>query len=781
MITPDITGSKHVGITPHEIAALSQQVTKHIRDVFWLVSADWQEVLYVSPAYEEIWGRSCESLYARPVDWLDSVVDADREQLISAISRESAGDRADVTFSDFRIHRPDGSERWIHARAFPVCDAEGNVYRFAGIAEDITEHKLARIALEERDRSFKEAQAIAHIGSWHAGLTGSFTWSDELYRIYGVSPETFTPNVETLINLIHPDDQPAMQAWINACASGDEPEALEFRCVWPDGTIRYISGQGKLMLDADGKPSHMAGTGQDITARKCVEEALRASEERLQLAITVGNIGVWDWNVVENELTWDESTYLLYGVRKEDFSGAYDAWSRALHPDDRQLAEVEIQAALRGEREFSHEFRIVRLDGTVRNIKAVSKTFRDQHGNTLRMIGINIDITEYKQAEQALLQAGQHKDEFLAMLAHELRNPLAPIRNAAYVLAQLGLDEPRVKWAQETIEGQVTHLVRLVDDLLDAARLGRGKITLKQEEIELTALVEKLMQSIQPLAENKGHQLIVRLPEHPVRLRGDPVRLNQILLNLFDNAIKYTPDGGWIELAARMAGQEIEISVRDNGMGISAKLLPRVFDLFQQDERKLDRAQGGLGIGLTLVQRLAAMHGGRVKADSEGPWLGATFTVWLPAKAMPARPAAPEAEDNVSLTSGMRVLVVDDDVAVADSMAMLLEVTGYEVRIADSGQAALEQVPLFRPQVVLLDIGLTGMDGFETAKRLRELSEGLDLYVVALTGYADEETREKALASGCDYFLVKPVTITVLASLLEKVAETARSPTGAGA
>lgn len=397
------------------------------------------------------------------------------------------------------------------------------------------------------------------------------------------------------------------------------------------------------------------------------------------------------------------------------------------------------------------------------------------------MIGTNIDITEHKQAEQALLEAGQHKDEFLAMLAHELRNPLAPIRNAAYVLAQPGLDEPRVKWAQETIEGQVTHLTRLVDDLLDAARIGRGKITLKHEVIELTALVEKLMQSIQPLAENKGHQLTIRLPEHPVRLRGDPVRLNQIFLNLLDNAIKYTPDGGWIELAARMAGQEIEISVRDNGMGISAELLPRVFDLFQQDERKLDRAQGGLGIGLTLVQRLAAMHGGRVTADSEGPGLGAIFTVWLPAKAMPARPAAPEAVDFVSLASGMRVLVVDDDVAVADSMAMLLEVTGYVVRIADSGQAALEQLPLFRPQVVLLDIGLTGMDGFETAKRLRELSEGLDLCVVALTGYADEKTREKAMASGCDYFLVKPVTITVLASLLEKVAETARSPAGAGA
>jgi PAS domain S-box-containing protein len=513
---------------------------------------------------------------------------------------------------------------------------------------------------------------------------------------------------------------------------------------------------------------------RDVTERKRAEEALRTNEERLHLAATAGNVGIWDLDVVRDKLTWDESMYALYGISKAEFSGAYDAWSRTLHPEDRQFAEGEIQAALRGEREFSPEFRIVRPDGTVRNIKAAAKTFYDQHGNPLRMIGTNIDITESKQAEQALRKADQRKDEFLAMLAHELRNPLAPIRNAAYVLAQPGLDESRVKWAQETIEGQVTHLARLVDDLLDVSRIARGKIMLKQEAIELTTLVEKLMQSIRPLAENKGQQLTVRLPEHPVQLSGDPVRLNQILLNLLDNAIKYTPNGGQIEFSARMAGQEIEISVQDNGMGIAAELLPRVFDLFQQDDRKLDRAQGGLGIGLTLVQRLAAMHGGRVTADSEGPGLGATFTVWLPAKAMAALPDAPEvvAEDNISLVSGMRVLVVDDDVAVADSMAMLLMVTGYAVRIADTGQAALEQIPVFRPQVVLLDIGLKGMDGFETAKRLRELPEGRDLCVVALTGYADEITREKALASGCDHFLVKPVKIAELSGLLAKVAET---------
>jgi len=380
------------------------------------------------------------------------------------------------------------------------------------------------------------------------------------------------------------------------------------------------------------------------------------------------------------------------------------------------------------------------------------------------------DVTGRKQAEQALREANRHKDEFLAMLAHELRNPLVPIRNAAHIIGRLGLAEPKVKWAQEIIERQVTHLIRLVDDLLDVSRIARGKITLKQEAIEFTALVEQVMQSARPLAESKGHQLTMRLPGQAVQMEGDTVRLSQVLFNLLDNAIKYTPDGGQIEFAARLVELEIEISVRDNGMGITPELLPRVFDLFQQDERKLDRVQGGLGIGLTLVRHLTGMHGGRVEAHSAGPGLGSTFTVWLPAKAMPALPSMHEAENRSHPVVGMRILVVEDNQAVADSTAVLLEMEGHQVRIAESGQAALEQIPEFRPQVVLLDIGLKGMDGFETAQRLRQMPEGRDLCLVAVTGYADSATRAQALDSGCDHFLVKPVTFKVLSDLLDKVA-----------
>lgn len=435
---------------------------------------------------------------------------------------------------------------------------------------------------------------------------------------------------------------------------------------------------------------------------------------------------------------------------------------------DAQWTHEELQTKLKALIGKSAKFETVhrRKDGSLFEVE-ISVNGMEIDGQCY-LLASSHDITERKHAEKEQRESDRRKDEFLAMLAHELRNPLVPIRNAAHIIGGLGLPEPRIKWAQELIEGQVNHLVRLVDDLLDVSRIAQGKIALDCAEVELSALVGQLMQSIRPLAENKGLQLAVRLPGQAVWLHADAVRLSQVLFNLLDNAIKYTTAGGSIELDAHMAGQEIEICVRDNGMGIAAELLPRVFDLFQQGERTLERANGGLGIGLTLVQRLVKQHGGRVEAHSDGAGLGSTFTVRLPVIDTSVRPAAPETGDAGRASSGARILLVDDDYAVADSTAMMLELEGFEVRVADSGQTALKIVPVFRPRIVLLDIGLKGMDGFEVAKRLRELPEGRSLCVVAMTGYGDEKTRARALASGFDHFMVKPVAFGLLRELLEK-------------
>lgn len=442
---------------------------------------------------------------------------------------------------------------------------------------------------------------------------------------------------------------------------------------------------------------------------------------------------------------------------------------------DAQWTAEELQARLRALIGKSAKFETVhrRKDGSLIDVE-ISVNGMEIDGQCF-MLAASHDITHRKHAEQAQRESERRKDEFLAMLAHELRNPLVPIRNAAHVIGRLGLDEPKIKWAQELIEGQVSHLARMVDDLLDVSRIAQGKITLLREEVELGELIGKLMPSIGPLAESKGQALSLHLPERTIWLQGDAVRLSQVLFNLVDNAVKYTPEGGHIELAARMEGQEVEISVRDNGMGITAELLPRVFDLFRQDERTLERAKGGLGIGLTLVQRLVEMHGGRVVAHSAGAGQGSTFTVWLPAKVMPGRTVVPGGSKSAPAV-GVRVMVVDDDRAVSDSTAMLLELEGHTVCVADTGQSALEQMPAFRPQVVLLDIGMKDMDGFEIVKRLRALPEGRDLCVVAVTGYADEKTRELALASGFTYFMVKPVSFELFRDLLARQSGMARNP-----
>jgi len=545
------------------------------------------------------------------------------------------------------------------------------------------------------------------------------------------------------------------------------------------------------LIDVEISTSHVEMDGQDfffalsrdITERNQSQQALvtarkQAVIEKQRLEAVMQNlpVGVAIIDAQGGVLLANAAYEQIWGSPRPaaDSVGDYAAY-QAWWTDSGELVRPEEWASARavrqGETVSGQLMQIQRFDGARAFVMNSAVPTRDAAGQVTGCAVVIQDITTLKRTEERLRETDRHKDEFLAMLAHELRNPLAPIRNAAHVIGRLELAEPKVRWAQEIIERQVNHLARLVDDLLDVSRIARGKIILKREVIEFAALAEQVMQSIWPLAESKGHQLTMRLPDQAVQLEGDPVRLSQLLFNLLGNAVKYTPDGGQIEFAARLAEPEIEISVRDNGMGITPELLPRVFDLFQQDERKLDRAQGGLGIGLTLVRHLTGMHGGRVEVRSAGPGLGSIFTVWLPAKAMHAAlPSMPEAGSQSRPATGMRILVVEDNQAVADSTAVLLEMEGHQVRIAESGQAALEQIPEFRPQVVLLDIGLKGMDGFETAQRLRQMPEGRDLCLVAVTGYADSATKAQALDSGCDHFLVKPVTFKVLSDLLDKVA-----------
>jgi signal transduction histidine kinase len=384
---------------------------------------------------------------------------------------------------------------------------------------------------------------------------------------------------------------------------------------------------------------------------------------------------------------------------------------------------------------------------------------------------LNEDLEKMVQDRTSELQGAlRARDEFMAMLAHELRNPLAPIRNAAQVLKLLTPPDAHLSWARDVIDRQVLQLSRLVDDLLDVSRVTRGRVELQKQEVELAAVLAQAVEISRPLIDQRQHTLHLALPPKPVHLEADPTRLSQVMSNLLNNAAKYMEPGGRISLSAEVHGSEVLLRVRDEGIGIPADMLSRIFDPFIQVERSLDRSEGGLGIGLALVRSLVEMHDGKVEAFSEGPGLGSEFVVRLPVLRVGETLEAPvRSEPKMGpSTVGRKILVVDDNQDAAESLEMLLELAGHEVQLAHDGEQALAVFESDRPEVVLLDIGLPKLDGFEVARRLRSNEKNRDILLVALTGYGKEGDRALSREAGFDHHLVKPVEPTTLMTLLAR-------------
>jgi CheY-like chemotaxis protein/nitrogen-specific signal transduction histidine kinase len=385
------------------------------------------------------------------------------------------------------------------------------------------------------------------------------------------------------------------------------------------------------------------------------------------------------------------------------------------------------------------------------------------------LAGVMIDISRLKQTEDALREADRRKDEFLATLAHELRNPLAPIQHAVRILDTEASDSRQRQWARQVIARQTQRMALLLDDLLDVSRITSGRLDLKKDYLRLDALVATAIETARPLIDAKQHRLEVELPPAPLELEVDPLRLSQALSNLLTNAAKYTDPGGEIRLTAALHAQELHLSVKDNGIGISAKAISQVFEMFSQVESAIDRAEGGLGIGLALVRGLVALHGGTVQAVSAGLGRGSEFTIRLPREVVSARARAPECAQ--ALASGAtpvhcKVLVADDNHDAAQTLAFVLNLSGYEVCVAHSGQQALTIGARERPKVAILDIGMPDMTGYETARRMRQQEWGRNAFLIALSGWGQEEDKQKSKASGFDLHLTKPVDLSQLERLL---------------
>jgi len=396
---------------------------------------------------------------------------------------------------------------------------------------------------------------------------------------------------------------------------------------------------------------------------------------------------------------------------------------------------------------------------------------------------LQVEIEERRAAETKLQESSRRKDEFLAMLSHELRNPLAPIRNALEVIRRVAPPDPKLSWATDVTGRQVKHLTRLVEELLDVARISQGKIALQTEVLDLRTVISMALETARPVLESRSHRVTHRLPDHPVLLRGDAARLAQVVSNLLHNAAKYTETGGDVSVVLEVTSGLASITVTDTGIGIEADLLPNVFDLFEQGKRSLDRSQGGLGVGLTLVQRLVRLHKGDVSVTSRGAGQGSTFRVVLPCLSEvvtpQAEPDVPAAE--AAATSASRVLVVDDNRDAAATTAMCLEIAGHEVRTVHDGLQALALAPTFAPDVVVLDIGLPGLDGYAVAARLRALPQTSRSLMIAVTGYGRDAERQQALDAGFDAHLVKPAEPVRLVELIARWRESSASGAGSAA
>ncbi|HEV7669737.1 MAG TPA: PAS domain S-box protein [Thermoanaerobaculia bacterium] len=564
------------------------------------------------------------------------------------------------------------------------------------------------------------------------------------------------------VNTREPAENPALKALREGIGVGLRNHTL---LVARDGSERPIEDSASSMLDEEGNPVGVVLIFRDVSERQRAEEA----QARLAAIVESSQDAIISKTLDSVIRTWNTGAERLFGFRAEEVIGRPIT---LIMPPERLNEEQEILARLaRGE--VIEHFETVRMtkDGRRIDISLTVSPIRDAQGRIVGASKVARDVTERKQAEEALREADRRKDEFLALLAHELRNPLAPLRNGIEII-RLASDNPAaITEAREVMDRQLSHMVRLIDDLLDISRISRNKMELRRCRVLLADVISSAVETARPALEAAGHELTVSLPPEPIPMDADLTRLAQVFGNLLHNSVKFTQPGGHIWVTALREGDQIAVAVKDTGIGIPAVALPDIFDLFSQVDRSIERSTGGLGIGLALVKGLVEMHGGTVDAASPGKDRGSTFIVRLPVLKLKAlsSPAALGQREPDSAGSQRRILVVDDNRDSAASMAMMLKLLGNEVRTAYDGIEAVEVAEQFAPKAVLMDIGMPRLNGYEATRRIRGQPWGRDMAVIALTGWGQEMDRAKAKEAGCDGHLVKPVSLTDLESLLSSL------------
>ncbi len=698
-----------------------------------------------------------------------------------------------VTDAEMVIATHDGTRKTVLASGRPMMDGQGQIHGAVVSMHDITSQRQAQASLEEAARETgrrlaaeaSEAQLrraeellrlatdAAQLGIWIWNAeNNTATWENmRMYEIFELPPGSDAINAATFMaDCLHEDDvQPFKAAIDHTLQTGERYYFVGRFCPPSSRQVRWIELTGSLKPRTGDEPLRIIGTAADVTERKRAEE-LEAELDR-QLHQLANSIPQLAWMAdADGFIHWYNDRWYEYtGTTPHAMQGW--GWQSVHVPDVLPHVIEKWRSSIATGTAFEMTFPLRGKDGTFHPFYTLVEPMKDQTGKVLQWFGTNTDVSSLHKAQEELKQASRRKDEFLAMLAHELRNPLAPIGAAAELLQIAKLDAAYLQRTGEVITRQVRHMAGLIDDLMDVSRVTRGLVKLDKTQLEIKRIVTDAIEQVRPAIEAKRHHLTIDLTPEPAHVLGDPKRLIQVLANLLDNAAKYTPEGGHIHVSAEVDKGAAHIRVSDNGAGIEPPLQLHIFELFAQGERRPDRSQGGLGIGLALVKSLVAMHDGQITCHSDGAGKGAEFTLVLPIiHTDPSQPSqTTPGKSSIIDIQKLRILVVDDNVDAADMLAAFLMEIGHDVFVEHDAKRGLERACIERPHACVLDIGLPGMDGYELARRLRVQQETAHSILVALTGYAQEQDREQAAQAGFDHHFAKPLDLSLLVAILAQL------------
>jgi PAS domain S-box-containing protein len=711
-------------------------------------------ITFLNPVAESLTGWTLDEAIGQPITSVFHIVNEDtREPTDNPVAKVLASGKVVGLANHTVLIARDGTERPIDDSAAPIRGKDGEVVGCVLVFRDISEKKRAEAEVR---RAGEQARTILE------SITDAFFAVDLDWRFTYVNQQA-----EKVLGRRR-DELLGRVIWDEYLAVARDDFARVYRAA-RDGTAGSVTS---YVPDADRwyeVHAYPAANGiavyfRDATEQRKADERVREAEA--QFRAMADHIPQLSWMASpDGSVFWFNRRWYEYtGTTFESMQGT--GWHSVVGPDELPRVLESFTNSIRSGEPWEDTFALRRHDGVLRWHLSRAMPIKDEHGVVLRWFGSNTDITEQRKMAADLADADRRKNEFLATLAHELRNPLAPIRTGLQVLKHSADHGSAAEQTRTMMDRQLGQMVRLVDDLMDVSRITSGKIELRRERVPLQTVVNSAIETSRPLIEQMDHELKVTMPEQPIAVDADLTRLAQVFMNLLNNAAKYSERGSLIELSAARHGSVVEVSVKDTGIGIAADHLPSIFEMFSQVDRSLEKAQGGLGIGLSLVKRLVEMHGGTVDAHSEGPNRGSEFVVRLPIVVEPLEPEAAMAHDGLSQRSSLRILIVDDNQDGADLLAMMLESMGNEIRVAYDGEEAVAATVDFGPDVVLLDIGLPKLNGYEACRLIRAQPEGQRMTIIAQTGWGQDEDCQRTREAGFDHHLVKPLDPQVLGKLL---------------